>query len=277
MGSWIDVRKPGFKSFPKDMRVNNHDFPHELTLAEQPNNGVAASAHILLRRVFRILRGCGLSLSRLQSMSEQALREIDGIPDTHASRVTARQAFMCCDVVLKWRRDCKYLDQSGLPMQLSINGASPSFIDLVNTAAPEADPHQLLVAMEELGVVRIAEDAKAELISESVVACAGRDGSTIASECVLEHICGFLGSVEYNVFDKPSRAKGRFERACYASVPLELVPVLEQLVSARGQNFVDVIDEWLARRAIKRRLSEDSVLVGAGAYVFVRKHSDENS
>ena len=257
--------------------MNNHNLPYELTLAEQPNDGIAVSAHVLLRRVFRILRGCGLSLSNLRSMSEQALHEVDGMPNAHASRVTARQAFMCCDVVLKWRRDCKYLDQSGLPMQLSINGASPSFIDLVKSAAPDADPHQLLEVMEELGVVRIAEDARAELISESVVACAGRDGSTIASECVLEHICGFLGSVEYNVFDKPSRARGRFERACYASVPLELVPVLEQLVSARGQDFVDVIDEWLARRAIKRPLGEDSVLVGAGAYVFVRKHNGENS
>lgn len=253
------------------MRVNNPNVPINLVMAEKPNDGVTVSAHILLRRVFRILRGCGLSLSQLQSMSEQALREVQGIPDAHASRVTARQAFMCCDVVLKWRRDCKYLDQTGLPMQLSMNGASPSFIDLVKAAAPDADPSQLLAAMEELGVVRIAEDARAELISESVVACAGRDGSTIASECVLEHICGFLGSVEYNVFDKPSRARGRFERACYASVPLELVPVLEQLVSARGQDFVDVIDEWLARRAIKRPVSDDSVLVGAGAYVFVRK------
>ena len=251
--------------------MNNPNFSHDVAMPEQPNDGVKVSAHILLRRVFRILRGCGLSLAQLQSMSEQALREVQGMPDAHSSRVTARQAFMCCDVVLKWRRDCKYLDQTGLPMQLSMNGAAPSFIDLVKAAAPDADPHQLLVAMEELGVVRIAEDARAELISESVVACAGRDGSTIASECVLEHICGFLGSVEYNVFDKPSRARGRFERACYASVPLELVPVLEQLVSARGQDFVDVIDEWLARRAIKRPLSDDSVLVGAGAYVFVRK------
>jgi len=153
-----------------------------------------------------------------------------------------------------------------------MNGGSPSFADLVNASAPGADPKELLSAMEELGVVRITENKKVELISESVVACSGRDGSMVASECVLEHICGFLGSVEYNVFDKPSRAKGRFERACYASVPLEFVPVLEQLVSSRGQDFVDVIDEWLARRAIRPSPGNGSVLVGAGAYVFVRKH-----
>jgi len=110
------------------------------------------------------------------------------------------------------------------------------------------------------------------LISESVVACSGRDGSAVASEPVLEHICGFLGSVEYNLFDKPSRARGRFERACYASVADKLVPVLENLVSSRGQDFVDVIDEWLARRAIRPTNGAGTVLVGAGAYVFVREH-----
>lgn len=236
-----------------------------------PADGVALSAHILLRRVFRILRGCGLSVLQLKCISEKALSEIEGIPDAHANRVTARQGLLCCDVVLKWRRDCTFLDETGLPMQLSMNGASPSFLDLVKAAAPDTDSKELLAAMEELGVIRIADDRKVELISESVVACSGRDGANVASECVLEHICGFLGSVEYNVFDKPSREKGRFERACYASVPLALVPVLEHLVSARGQDFVDVIDEWLARRAIKPPSSDDSVLVGAGAYVFVRK------
>ena len=104
--------------------------------------------------------------------------------------------------------------------------------------------------MVELGVVR-ADNKIVELISESVVTCSGQDGLSIASECVLEHICGFLGSVEFNVFDKPSRATGRFERACYACVPKELVPVFQQLVNSRGQNFVDVIDEWSTRRVVQ--------------------------
>jgi hypothetical protein len=179
---------------------------------------------------------------------------------------------MCSDLVLKWRRDCSFLDDKGLPAQLSLNGEAPSFAELVEATAPGADLEELLSSMGELGVVRIAENKKIDLISESVVACSGRDGSMVASAFVLEHICGFLGSVEYNVFDKPSRAKGRFERACYASVPQNLVPVLEHLVSARGQDFVDIIDEWLARRAVKVTAEDATVLVGAGAYVFVRKH-----
>lgn len=238
-------------------------------------SGIAlvSTAQTLLRRVFRILNGCGISASRLKEMSDQALREITEISASTPNRVTARQALMCSDIVLKWRRDCAFVDDGGMPALLTIRGASPSFANLVESVAPGTDQMRILETMQELGIVRITQDQRAELITDSVVVCSGRDGAMDASEFVIEHICGFLGSVEYNVFDKPSRARGRFERACYASVPENLVPILEQLVSARGQDFVDVIDEWLARRAIKNgSTASSSVLVGAGAYVFVREN-----
>ncbi len=233
---------------------------------------ICASARILLRRVFRILRGCGLTEAQLRQMATSAVNEIVQISDPQPSRVTARQAMMCCDVVLKWRRDCRFVDEDGLPGGLELRGVQNSFESLVRTCAPDEDVDKLLATMIELGVVRFTDDKHIALISESVVTCPGQEGSSIASECVLEHICGFLGSVEFNVFDKPSRAKGRFERACYASVPREFVPVIQQLVNSRGQDFVDVIDEWLSRRAIKSSEKMDSVLVGAGAYVFVREN-----
>ena len=234
--------------------------------------GISDSARILLRRVFRILRGCGIAETDLRQMALEAVGEVERIPDAHPSRVTTRQAMMCCDVVLSWRRNIAFLDANGSPAQLTREGSPQSFNELVSLCAPKADAELLLTAMVELGVVRITEEKRIELISESVVACSGQDGSAIASECVLEHICGFLGSVEFNVFDKPSRAKGRFERACYASVPKELVPILQQLVNARGQEFVDVIDEWMSRRSLKAENKGDSLLVGAGAYLFVREN-----
>jgi hypothetical protein len=243
----------------------------------QLSDAVFRCAHVLLRRVFRILRGCGFSESQLRTMAETAVSEIEQIPDSQRSRVTARQAMMCCDVVLRWRRDCDFLDGNGAPRMLSVTGNSQSFASLVRLGAPAADPETLLATLAELGVVRMADDKLIELISESVVTCSGQEGLAIAGECVLEHICGFLGSVEFNVFDKPSRAKGRFERACYATVPKELVPVLQQLVSSRGQDFVDVIDEWLARRCVKATETGPNLLVGAGAYLFVRENFNYKS
>ena len=245
--------------------------PSTNEIMSQSSDSILSSARILLRRVFRILRGCGISEHQLRQMATGAVDEIASIPDSHRNRVTARQAIMCCDLVLKWRRDCRFVDANGMPIQLALDDGCLSFGELVRASVPDGDPQALLASLEELGVVRITENKRLELISDSVVACSGQDGLTIAGEFVLEHICGFLGSVEYNVFDKSSRAKGRFERACYATVAKDLVPVLQQLVNARGQDFVDVIDEWLARRSVKSSSKGERVLVGAGAYVFVRE------
>lgn len=242
------------------------------TIDQRPNSAVEESARVLLRRVIRILRGCGIDTATLQSILRDVHESVLETPGSQANNVTARQALICSDVVLKWRRNPRFLTSEGTPAQLSLEDRSPSFIELVEAAAPGVSWQELVDTMTELGVAHVVANKKIELLSESVVTCSGRDGSLVASEFVLEHICGFLGSVEYNVFDKPCREKGRFERACYASVPEEVVPVLEKMISTRGQDFVDVVDEWLARRSIGQSQGSTSVLVGAGAYVFVRKN-----
>ena len=60
--------------------MKKHELNCDSEKDESSNDTVTDSAHILLRRVFRILRGCGLSLSHLQSVSETALSEVQGIP-----------------------------------------------------------------------------------------------------------------------------------------------------------------------------------------------------
>ena len=240
--------------------------------ASTHSDRVISTARTLIRRVLRILKACGISNAKLREIIEQEIATSVATMQWQVSSATARQIITCSDVVLKWRRDSWFLTTEGLPGLLTLHGAAANFGDLVQSVAPDGMPGELLETLKELGVVRFTESGSIELISESVVACSGREKSVIASEPVLEHVCGFLGSVEYNLFDKPSRARGRFERACYASVPDKLVPVLENLVSSRGQDFVDVIDEWLARRAIRPSTDCGTVLVGAGAYVFVREN-----
>src|SRR5262245_34426017 len=93
----------------------------------QSNQAISRSARVLLRRVFSILRGCGISENKLRQMAVAAVDEVTCIPDSQPSRVTARQAIMCCDLVLKWRRDCKFVDEQGMPSLLALDNSDRSF------------------------------------------------------------------------------------------------------------------------------------------------------
>ncbi len=93
---------------------------------------------------------------------------------------------------------------------------------------------------------------------------------------LLQHVEGFLGSVSFNVIKKSDNSQGRFERACYAWLPADLVPIFERMVEDRGQNFVDGVDEWLVRHrsSPSGHQRNQSRLVGVGAYIVVRRSND---
>jgi hypothetical protein len=105
-------------------------------------------------------------------------------------------------------------------------------------------------------------------LSDSVLACSSGEHRMIANSTVLTHIQAFLSAVEYNLLDRCASKSPRFERACYGKIPSELVPILERLIEVRGQNFIDSVDEWLARHRAVDDDGRSVWLAGAGAYVF---------
>lgn len=226
------------------------------------------SAASLVERLVRILGACGVDG---QFITEQVLRSLESTSDMARPRTIATSDgthLRACQVVFRWRRDKRFLGMDGLPALLHRGTHAPSFDALVSIVLPKDDPQALLEYMLGLEAVAI-RDGKIELLVESVLTCTGRAGSGLAAGAVLSHVNNFLRSVEFNLLEKPSTGKGRFERACYVSIPLKLVPVFERFVDSRGQDFVDVVDEWLERHRMSLEPAGPRVTVGAGAYMFV--------
>jgi hypothetical protein len=201
-------------------------------------------------------------------MATGALDAVEAPAPVRAVLASPEQHLVCTDIVFHWRRKPRFVDTQGRPKKLNITGDPGSFQSLVLEVAPTFDPIVLLDYLESLGCVRCS-DGLVELATESVLACAGTSERTVAAETVLAHMHGFLGSVEHNLVAKKDGDGGRFERACYAVVPANLVPVVQRLIADRGQNFIDAVDEWLVRHQADERAGERVCLVGSGAYVFV--------
>ncbi len=226
------------------------------------------SAASLVERLVRILGACGVDG---QFIIEQVLKSVasSSTMDRPKTIATSDGAHLrACQVVFRWRRDKRFLGQDGLPAPLYRVAPAPSFDGLVSIVLPNENSEALLEYMLGLEAVSM-RDGKIQLLVESVLACTGKGGSGLAAGAVLSHVNNFLRSVEFNLLEKPGAGKGRFERACYVSIPQRLVPVFERFMDSRGQDFIDVVDEWLERHRMSPEPVGPRATVGAGAYMFV--------
>ncbi len=230
----------------------------------------------VIRRLFRILGACGFPRQEIARATYRLLEGLEGA-DVERKRLSAsaNQHIALADAVLRWRRDPEFVGADGLPAPLPFLGQRGSFSRLLQLVAPEEDPTRSLEYMIEVGAVVSDLRQRVTLLSESLLTCTGRDLARVSPVPVLLHLNSFLGSVEHNLTERSGPRSGRFERACYASVPANLVPILERFVESRGQDFIDVVDEWLSRQP-KPDDQRHGVTVGAGAYVFVQPEIKES-
>lgn len=234
----------------------------------QEHEAVDASAASLIDRFVRILGACGLAPSQISAQIAVSVQQIAQLPASNAIPTLDGAHLKACQLVFAWRRDLRFLSPVGTPATLSLNGGIQSFDALVALVLPGHDAEKLLAYLLALRAVRI-DGGCVELLVESLLTTTGCDGRVVVPGAVLAHLNNFLRSVEFNLLEKPSAEKGRFERACYVSVPADLVPIFERFMEERGQVFVDVVDEWLERHRAKIGVAGPRSVVGAGAYMFV--------
>ena len=223
----------------------------------------------VMQTLFRILRACGISRQAISDAAARALESSGSTRPVKALAAPPGQHLACTDVVFGWRRNPEFLDSHGNPNALPVAGAGVTFEHLCGLVAPDYQASVLLDYLEALGAIKTSTEGFVELTADSVLACRFDERRTVAPRTVLPHLVGFLGAVEHNVAGPSAHERGRFERACYSRIPRALLPVFERFVEVRGQNFVDSVDEWLVRHRNGAGESEDSCLVGAGAYVLI--------
>jgi hypothetical protein len=215
-----------------------------------------------------ILQSCNVSVRLLADRLVNLAESAEVRPGGSAIYAPTTIHLACTELVFVWRRDPAFLDLEGNAKSLSRVGETASFSMLCKRVATHHSPDRLLDYLINMGAVRIGESGMLHLLTESVLACSTQPQCAVAPETVLMHLQGFLGSVEFNLHRRDGDPPPRYERACYGRIPLRLVPVFQQLVATRGQNFIDSIDEWLDRHRSDGGSQSDSCRVGAGAYML---------
>jgi hypothetical protein len=172
----------------------------------------------------------------------------------------------CMEVMCAWRRDVDFTDADGAPMALQLTANAVSFEELCTRARCGKHASEILRALTEFGAVTINVNGMIESNTPTFLLGHANKGGKLATDALLKHIKGFLRCVHHNLQSVSGDGKAHFERACTVTVARELVPVFDQLVRRRGQEFIDSIDEWLERNARLDSPSRQYVELGAGAY-----------
>jgi hypothetical protein len=231
----------------------------------------------LMEEVIAVMRSCGTTDSQIAEAFEAA------VSSSRSDRVelytlseSADFHLACCDAVFRWRHEPDFLDISGTPRRLAASGRPPSFESLISDAKA-GSPERCLKYLQALGAVRQCLDGTVELLTDSVLACSGRRGAFVSPKTVLSHLVDFVSTVRFNLETKESNEGGRFERACFGRIPSSYIPILQRLLDDRGQNFIDGVDEWLARHRSTDAELSDIRMVGVGAYMYVRPEEPESN
>jgi hypothetical protein len=172
----------------------------------------------------------------------------------------------CMEVMCRWRRDPAFLGPDALPVPLPQSDGPTSFPELCRRAGVRTATESVIATLVEFGAIEVDSEGKLFPRTPTFLLSPSTANSAVALDGVLKQVAGFLKVIEHNLVSVRSGGRRRFERTCTVRVARELVPVFERIVSERGQEFIDAIDEWLERKRVSDSQYEQATEIGVGAY-----------
>jgi hypothetical protein len=230
------------------------DFPTEALLSE------------VLRSLGRVLAAAGISAECIEQHVAEVVAEARKTPQGAQALNLGSMQRECMELMCLWRRDGRFLDDSGLPAALTVDGSNQSFAALCQTARASSNPLDLLQLLDRFGAIRFDLDGRVVPETPTFILGSQSPSEVVASDGVLKQLSGFIRVLEHNLLMVRRGERPRFERSCSVRVATELLPVFEHYLSERAQLFIDSIDEWLERQSTVASKSGKSIEIGAGAY-----------
>lgn len=237
--------------------------------------GVSVQAFIdLAKRAYIGAAQCDFTLPT-RKMTGSRLALVTGLTRKDVQRLTSGQApsderalarvNRAVRVIAGWRRDATFHGEGGVPAPLPLDGATPSFSDLVRRYSGDIPVRAVLDELQRNGSVtvhgnevRLADRGLPSTDESGKLALLGSDVSDL------------VDTVAYNLLADPSRR--RFQRkVMYDNLSREAVAEFRRLSTERSQQVLEEFDRWLARHdrdVTGSTAGSGRVRAGVGMYFF---------
>jgi hypothetical protein len=205
------------------------------------------------------------NMSRVAILTGLDRREVSRLRHRPPAAATPRPVCKPSLVLEGWHRDAEFVDETGRPRPLHVDGRQHSFEALARRYAPSIPHVAMLKQLRAVGAVEDLTDGHVRAVKRAYVPRALSADHISLWGSVL-HDIGVTW--EYNLMRAPSQ-RSRFERrAVNLKVDAASLPEFQNFLEAEGQAFLERIDDWLSAHEVSGAdvPSGRSVRLGVGVY-----------
>jgi len=174
------------------------------------------------------------------------------------------------ELLTEWHQNPRYLDECGAPIPIRIRGRGKSFFGLARDSVPNLEPAALLSDLKRVGAVTIDKKRQVHVRMRSL---AVYKDSQLAIQHTLISLHSFITTLRHNLDSDPSNDDQLFHRVAWnGAFDAKLIPMLKIKLKRQGQEFLESFDNWMMRKAKKRRNSlnrRSSEPVFIGVYLAI--------
>ncbi len=184
------------------------------------------------------------------------------------SQTLARLAAIS-DLLTLWHQDPSYLDSSGEPAPLPLNGRRRSFRHIAKTVLPDEPATKLLRELVHLRAVRVDRQGNVRVKMRTLSIY---EDKRLAALHTLNSLGGFINTLRHNLESAPANSAQLFHRiARNGDFDLQKIPQLKIWLRRHGQSMLESVDIWMINHSkpqAGKRLKK-TAQVSVGIYLAV--------
>ena len=212
-------------------------------------------------------------VSIITGLTRKEVSRIQGLSEIE-NEETIERYNRAARVVSGWVRDSRFLDSTGQPAVLPVEGNGVSFSELVRHFSGDMPVRAVLDELDRVGVIDHLPDGRIRLLSRAYIPVTGEvDKLGILGTDVRDLICTIDNNITREADQRLLQRK-----VSYDNLPAEILPELRQLSAQKGQVLLEELDSWLSQHDRDNNPSVSGTgrhRAGIGIYYFEEDSTEE--
>ena len=212
-------------------------------------------------------------VSIITGLTRKEVSRIQGLSEIE-NEETIERYNRAARVVSGWVRDSRFLDSTGQPAVLPVEGNGVSFSELVRHFSGDMPVRAVLDELDRVGVIDHLPDGRIRLLSRAYIPVTGEvDKLGILGTDVRDLICTIDNNITREADQRLLQRK-----VSYDNLPDDIIPEFRKLSAQKGQSLLEELDDWLSQHDRDNNPSVSGTgrhRAGIGIYYFEEDSTEE--